>query len=144
MGFMDKAKKMADQAQQKIDEKQKQWNQREAQDDAPGAGAVVFDDHGRPVPNETSEAQAEAGIPVGESQQAEPGTDPPGASQGEGASESAHAPLEGERPEGVDAPGEGQPPARRVEKSGAAGNAEGNQTSSSGADTSPDPFKRPE
>jgi hypothetical protein len=129
MGFMDKAKKMAEQAQQKIDEKQKQWNQREPQEDAPGAGAVVFDDHGRPVPNETSEAQAEVGIPVGESMQAEPGTIPAGASQSEGEPESAHAPVEGDRPEGVDHPGEGQPPAGRVEKSGAAGNAEENRGS---------------
>ena len=105
MGFMDKAKRMAEQAQHKIDEKQKQWNQRESQEDAPGAGAVVFDDHGRPVPNETSQAQADAGIPVGESMQAEPGTIPSGASGSEGETGQAHAPVEGERPEGVDHPG---------------------------------------
>jgi hypothetical protein len=144
MGFMDKARKMAEQAQHKIDEKQKQWNQREGQEDAPGAGAVVFDDHGRPVPNETSEAQEEAGIPVGESMQAEPGTIPAGASHSAGETPSAHDTVEGERPGGVEHPGEGQPPAGRVEQSGAAGNAEENQSSSSGADTSPDPFKRPD
>ena len=130
MGFMDKAKKMAEQAQHKIDEKQKQWNQREAQDEAPGAGAVVFDEHGRPVPNETSQAQADAGIPVGESMQAEPGTIPSGASGSEGETGQAHRPVEGERPAGVDHPGEGQPPAGRVETSGAAGNAEQNRGSS--------------
>ena len=130
MGFMDKAKKMAEQAQHKLAEKQKQWNQREPQDDAPGAGAVVFDDHGRPVPNETSQAQADAGIPVGESMQAEPGTIPAGASQSEGETSSAHQPVEGERPAGVDHPGEGQPPAGRVETSGAAGNAEENRGAS--------------
>ena len=130
MGFMDKAKKMAEQAQHKLDEKQKQWNQRESQEDAPGAGAVVVDDQGRPVPSETSQAQADAGIPVGESMQAEPGTIPAGASQSEGETGSAHAPVEGERPAGVDHPGEGQPPAGRVETSGAAGNAEQNQGAS--------------
>ena len=130
MGFMDRAKKMAEQAQHKIDEKQKQWNQREAQDDAPGAGAVVFDEHGRPVPSETSQAQADAGIPVGESMQAEPGTIPSGASGSAGETGQAHEPIEGERPEGVDHPGEGQPPAGRVERSGAAGNADENRGSS--------------
>ena len=148
MGFMDKAKQMAEQAQRKIDEKQKQFNDRQGQGAnpgaGPGAGAVRFDDQGRPIPDETAEAQAEAGIPVGESMKAEPGTIPSGASGSEGEDERAHEPIEGERPEGVDHPGEGQPPAGRVEKSGAAGNAEGNQASSSGADTSPDPLKRPE
>ena len=130
MGFMDKAKRMAEQAQHKMDEKQKQWNQKEPQEDAPGAGGVVFDDHGRPVPNETTQAQADAGIPIGESMQAEPGTIPSGASGSAGETGQAHEPVEGERPEGVDHPGEGQPPAGRVEPSGAAGNAEGNQGAS--------------
>ena len=131
MGFMDKAKKMAEQAQQKMDEKQKQWNQREGQEEeAAGAGAVRFDEHGRPVPNETAEAQSAAGIPVGESMQAEPGTIPSGASHSAGETGAAHDTIEGERPEGVDHPGEGQPPAGRVETSGAAGNAEQNQGAS--------------
>ena len=147
MGFMDKAKKMAEQAQEKIDEKQRQFNARQGQGadpgPGPGAGAVRFDEHGRPVPDETAEAQADAGIPVGESMQVEPGTIPAGATGSEGENQHAHDPIEGERSPGLDHPGEGQPPAGRVEKSGSAGNAEGNQSSASGeADSSPDPFKK--
>ena len=50
MGFMDKAKKMAEQAQTKLDEAQKQFNER--QGPAGGGGpAVEYDDHGRPIPS---------------------------------------------------------------------------------------------
>ena len=153
MGFMDKAKKIAEQAQQKLDETQGKFNERQhgsAAGEPPegGAGGVRFDEHGRPVQDETTQAQAAAGIPVGESSQAEPGTIPPGASQSRGMDESAHQPIEGDRPAGVDHPGEGQPPAGRVETSGAAGNAENAPDSSpddaGDANTSPDPFKRPD
>src|SRR5687767_390851 len=50
MGFMDKAKKMAEQAQTKLDEVQKQFN--EGQKGAPGGQqqpAQEYDQHGRPV-----------------------------------------------------------------------------------------------
>jgi hypothetical protein len=51
MGFMDKAKKMAEQAQAKLDEAQKQFNQSQ---DKPGEGGgtppVEYDKHGRPIP----------------------------------------------------------------------------------------------
>jgi len=53
MGFMDKAKKMAEQAQQKVEEKQTQFNAGQAQKAQTGAGAsggATFDKHGRPVP----------------------------------------------------------------------------------------------
>lgn len=154
MGFMDKAKKVAEQAQQKLDQTQNKFSERQHGSTAPGevppggAGAVRFDEHGRPVPDETAEAQAEAGIPVGESMQAEPGTIPAGASQSRGEDASAHQPVEGERPEGVDHPGEGQPPAGRVETSGASGNAPNNPDTTpettGDANTSPDPLKRPD
>jgi hypothetical protein len=48
MGFMDKAKKMAEQAQAKIDEAQKQFNSGQQQD-RPSGPAVEYDAHGRPV-----------------------------------------------------------------------------------------------
>ena len=128
MGFMDKAKKLAEEAQRKMDETQKRFNDRQRGGESqPGAGAVRFDEKGRPIPDETAEAQAAAGIPVGESMQAEPGTVPAGASHSAGETGEAHDPVEGERPAGVDHPGEGQPPAGRVETSGAAGNAEQNR-----------------
>ena len=51
MGFLDKAKQMAEQAQSKLDEVQKQFNESQ------GSGApqqqappVEYDKHGRPVP----------------------------------------------------------------------------------------------
>ena len=130
MGFMDKAKKLAEEAQRKMDETQKRFSDRQGGETEPGAGAVRFDEKGRPIPDETAEAQAEAGIPVGESMQVEPGTVPSGAMDSEGETGGAHRPVEGDAPEGFEHPGEGQPPAGRVERSGAAGNADENRGSS--------------
>jgi hypothetical protein len=49
MGFMDKAKKLAEQAQQKLDETQKNFNQSNSPQ-APAEGEPVkYDEHGRPV-----------------------------------------------------------------------------------------------
>ena len=57
MGFMDKAKKMAEQAQAKLDEAQKQFNS--GQQQGSGAGpAVEYDKHGRPIPQAPAEAAA--------------------------------------------------------------------------------------
>lgn len=56
MGFMDKAKKLADQAQAKLDEVQTQFNEKQgsgASPTAPGAGsppATEYDQQGRAVP----------------------------------------------------------------------------------------------
>jgi len=51
MGFMDKAKKMAEQAQAKLDEAQKQFNT--GQEQGQGSGpAVEYDNHGRPIAQE--------------------------------------------------------------------------------------------
>lgn len=50
MGFMDKAKQMAEQAQKKIDDAQKQFNESQsAKSGEPAEGAQRFDEHGRPV-----------------------------------------------------------------------------------------------
>jgi hypothetical protein len=57
MGFMDKAKKMAEQAQAKLDEAQKQFNSGQAQGQGSGP-AVEYDKHGRPIPQEAPEAAA--------------------------------------------------------------------------------------
>jgi len=52
MGFMDKAKKMAEQAQTKLDEAQKQFNQPSGGGPAGAGGpAVSYDEHGRPIPS---------------------------------------------------------------------------------------------
>jgi hypothetical protein len=49
MGFMDKAKKMAEQAQAKLDEAQKQFNAGQGGQQQAGGPAVEYDKHGRPV-----------------------------------------------------------------------------------------------
>jgi hypothetical protein len=50
MGFMDKAKKMAEQAQSKLDEVQKQFNENQTSAPPPSQGPVTeYDKHGRPV-----------------------------------------------------------------------------------------------
>lgn len=51
MGFMDKAKKIADQAQTKLDEVQKQFNESQSSgsNPSPAGSAVEYDQHGRPV-----------------------------------------------------------------------------------------------
>jgi hypothetical protein len=52
MGFMDKAKKFADQAQTKLDEVQKQFNENQSSGSNPAQSsgpAVEYDRHGRPI-----------------------------------------------------------------------------------------------
>lgn len=59
MGFMDKAKKLAEQAQEKLDEAQKNFNQGQSSPQAPAEGGVKYDEHGRPI-QETAAAPPEA------------------------------------------------------------------------------------
>ena len=49
MGFLDKAKKLAEQAQQKLDEAQTQFNQGGSTQGQPQPGGVQYDAHGRPI-----------------------------------------------------------------------------------------------
>jgi len=60
MGFMDKAKKMAEQAQTKLDEKQKQFNQGQGAKPGASGGAphVEYDSAGRPIPQQAPPAGA--------------------------------------------------------------------------------------
>jgi hypothetical protein len=69
MGFMDKAKKLAEQAQEKLDEAQKNFNESASPQSQPSEGGVRYDEHGRPI----HEAQA-AGAAA--SPAAEPTPDP--------------------------------------------------------------------
>jgi hypothetical protein len=55
MGFLDKAKKMAEQAQAKLDEAQQQFNAGQ-QVGQPSGPAVEYDKHGRPIPQAAAEA----------------------------------------------------------------------------------------
>jgi hypothetical protein len=73
MGFMDKAKKLAEQAQEKLDEAQKNFNQSGAPQGEQPAESVRYDEHGRPVQEEEPPA-ASAPPPA-----AEPGDAPPAA-----------------------------------------------------------------
>ena len=60
MGFMDKAKKMAEQAQAKLDEAQKNFNEKQGSGgggESGGGPAVEYDAHGRPI---NAPASAEA------------------------------------------------------------------------------------
>jgi hypothetical protein len=53
MGFMDKAKQLAEQAQQKLDEAQKNFNKSDSPESQPQGDAVKYDEHGRPVQEAT-------------------------------------------------------------------------------------------
>src|SRR3954451_21389646 len=49
MGFMDKAKKMAEQAQAKLDEVQNEFNSGQGDGPGPSGPVVEYDKHGRPI-----------------------------------------------------------------------------------------------
>jgi hypothetical protein len=68
MGFMDKAKKMAEQAQSKLDEVQKQFNEGQSSGSPSQAPPVEYDQHGRPIRSEAPPAPAaEPAAPLAES-----------------------------------------------------------------------------
>jgi hypothetical protein len=74
MGFMDKAKKLAEQAQQKLDEAQESFNQGASPQHTPDPDAVRYDEHGRPMKEETPAAStpppaAEPATPTGDTNQ---------------------------------------------------------------------------
>ncbi|MGH2762195.1 MAG: hypothetical protein ACRDLD_06400, partial [Thermoleophilaceae bacterium] len=56
MGFMDKAKQLAEQAQQKLDEAQKNFNQSGSPQAEPSEGGIRYDEHGRPVAEPETES----------------------------------------------------------------------------------------
>ena len=62
MGFMDKAKKLAEQAQEKLDEVQKQFNESQASPRSQEP-PVEYDQHGRPVRAEPAPPPAESTTP---------------------------------------------------------------------------------
>jgi hypothetical protein len=76
MGFLDKAKKMAEQAQTKLDEVQKQFN--EGQGSKSGGGpAVEYDKHGRPLSAAGSAPPPSAAPPVSAAPAAPPASAAP-------------------------------------------------------------------
>jgi hypothetical protein len=74
MGFLDKAKKMAEQAQSKLDEVQKQFNEGQSGSTGSQAPPVEYDQHGRPIGREPAAAD-----PAGPPPAAEPAGPPPAA-----------------------------------------------------------------
>jgi hypothetical protein len=82
MGFMDKAKKLAEQAQQKLDETQKNFNKPNSAQSEPQGDAVKYDEHGRPIQDAppagaTAPPAAEPAAPAAEPTQDQPAADAP-------------------------------------------------------------------
>jgi hypothetical protein len=91
MGFMDKAKKMAEQAQTKLDEVQKQFN--ESQGSSPSQNAPVdYDQHGRPVRAEPGAEPAAAPAPPPAEAATPPHGDPVAPKPDEGERSDEYAP----------------------------------------------------
>ena len=82
MGFMDKAKKMAEQAQAKLDEVQQSVNTSQGGQPAGGGPVVEYDKHGRPitpapvVPDAGAPPAATPGVPPTAPAQTGPTPDP--------------------------------------------------------------------
>ena len=88
MGFLDKAKQMAEQAQQKLDEAQKQFNQGQGSQGQQPSGGTRYDEHGRPIEDSPAGTTPP---PAAEPTGAEP-VEPAEATPNEGAT--GHAPAE--------------------------------------------------
>ena len=58
MGFLDKAKQLAEQAQQKLDEGQQNFNQSASPQAQAEQGNVRYDEHGRPIQEASPAAPA--------------------------------------------------------------------------------------
>lgn len=81
MGFLDKAKKLADQAQSKLDQVQKDFSTKQSSGGggaAGGGGPVEYDEHGCPVVTPEPVGAPVPAAPAGKSPTTDPGS--PGAS----------------------------------------------------------------
>ena len=108
MGFMDKAKKLADQAQAKLDEAQKQFNDSQGSNPSTASPSPLeYDQHGRPVAQPADPAHTAATPQQGDPALGAP--EPPPA-------DTSPRPDPGERPQGDpladSAPKPPQPPAQ--------------------------------
>jgi hypothetical protein len=82
MGFMDKAKQLAEQAQQKLDETQKNFNKSNSPEGQPEGGGVKYDEHGRPIQDAppagaTAPPAAEPAAPAAQPTEEQPAADAP-------------------------------------------------------------------
>ncbi len=90
MGFMDKAKQLAEQAQEKLDDVQKQVNERQGGQAQPGGDGQRYDKHGR-AEGEAAEAPPAGATPP---PPAEPGSDKPREGGSENATPDPFKPIE--------------------------------------------------
>jgi hypothetical protein len=121
MGFMDKAKKLAEQAQQKLDEAQSQFNQGSSGQSPPEGAGVQYDEHGRPIQQGPPAATA----PAPPAQPTAPAPDPAAPPAADASSEVPASPSAPAAPAGEEQEEPPPPP----------------PAASGGANTSPDPFK---
>jgi hypothetical protein len=75
MGLMDRAKKMAEQAQAKLDEVQKEFNS--SQQSSPSGPVVEYDKHGRPIGEQPAAPPEPHGDPTAAAAAAAPPPTPP-------------------------------------------------------------------
>jgi hypothetical protein len=99
MGFLDKAKKMAEQAQTKLDEVQKQFSEQKSSSSSSSA-PVEYDKHGRPIRSEAPPAASTPphGDPVAE----QPSSPPPPPATAPTPDPAAPAPPRPDAPEGAE------------------------------------------
>lgn len=116
MGFMDKAKKLAEQAQEKLDEAQQNFNKSGATAGQQGGG-TQYDAHGRPI----QDAPPAAAAPPPSGEPAPPAPEPPAAPESPAADPAAATEPAAPEPPAAPAP----PPA----------------PSEGSANSTPDPFK---
>jgi hypothetical protein len=84
MGFMDKAKQLAEQAQQKLDEAQESFNQSASPQHTPDQGGVRYDEYGRPIQEEEAAAStAPPAAPPEPAVEASPEQPPPATPAGD-------------------------------------------------------------
>ena len=113
MGFLDKAKQLAGQAQQKLDEVQKDFNKSQTAEDLKNAGpAPQYDKHGRPVtPSEPEAPAAPPGQPAAPPAAEQPASPPQAVPPGEPAQQAEPAPPSAPQHEGEeDKDDPGSPP----------------------------------
>jgi hypothetical protein len=94
MGFLDKAKKLAEQGQAKLDEAQKNINKGHQQQPGAGGPIVEYDNHGRPIQSapETPDPAAPSSAPPPASTPALPPTGDPGPVAADGPTPDSAAP----------------------------------------------------
>jgi formin 2/WAS/WASL-interacting protein len=104
MGFMDKAKKLAEQAQAKLDEAQKQFNSSQSGSRQSGGPAVEYDAAGRPVQRDVPATPAAPAPAAPPSETAAPAAASAPTPPSETATPPHGDPLAGQPPRDEDAP----------------------------------------